>query len=262
MEFIIIIIIVIFVLSYNGALSTKQIYEDNKTLFAILKESDYDFLVKAKYGNEINPDDYFEKRIQKFIMELAIALGVVLLNFTWINLIIALILLVVLYKNQYTTLKGYYKKNLTAIESTLPYYLKSIEILAQHYTIPVAISRSIETAPEMFREGLTEMVKQIDAGDSSINPYLEFARKYPVGDSLRMMRLLYRLSIGAQENKQEQLSVFSKSVSSLQNKAREMKYAARLNKMEKKTMTMLLVTGGGSMLVLFFAMMMMMMNWG
>ena len=98
----------------------------------------------------------------------------------------------VLYKNQYTTLKGYYKKNLTAIESTLPYYLKSIEILAQHYTIPVAISRSIETAPEMFREGLTEMVKQIDAGDSSINPYLEFARKYAVGDSLRMMRLLYR----------------------------------------------------------------------
>ena len=113
----------------------------------------------------------------------------------------------------------------------------------------------------MFKEGLIEMVKKIDAGDSSIDPYLEFAEKYPVGDSLRMMRLLYRLSIGAQENKQEQLSVFSKSVSSLQNKAREQKYAARLNTMEKKTMLMLLVTGGGTMLVLFFAMIMMMMSW-
>ncbi|MBQ8891460.1 MAG: hypothetical protein IJ068_01180 [Bacilli bacterium] len=262
MEFAIIIIIVVFVLSYSGSLSTKQIYEDNKTLFGLLKEKDYDFLVKAKYGNEVNPDDYFEKRIQQFILELVVVAAVLMFNFTWINLIIGLIILVVLYRSQYSSLKSFYKKNLTAIDQNLPYYLKSIEILAQHYTIPVAISRSIETAPDMFKEGLTEMIKQIDAGDSSINPYLEFARKYPVGDSLRMMRLLYRLSIGAQENKQEQLSVFSKSVSSLQNKAREMKYASRLNTMEKKTMTMLIVTGGGSMLVLFFAMVMMMANWG
>ena len=139
-------------------------------------------------------------------------------------------------------------------------YLKSIEILAQHYTIPVAISKSIETAPDMFKEGLQELIKKIDAGDSSIDPYIEFANKYPVRDSLRMMRLLYRLSIGAQENKQEQLLVFSKSVSSLQNKAREQKYAKRLNVMEKKTLAMLMVTGGGTMLVLFIAMMMMMME--
>ena len=105
------------------------------------------------------------------------------------------------------------------------------------------------------------MVRKIDEGDASIDPYMDFAKKYPVGDSLRMMRLLYRLSIGAQENKQEQLSVFSKSVSSLQNKAREQKYQARLDKMEKKTMLMLLVTGGGTMMVLFFAMVMMMMDW-
>ena len=261
MEFVIIIIIVVFLLSYSGALSTKQIYQDNKALFSVIKEKDYDFLVKVKYGNDVDPDLYFEKRIHNLILEIVIVLGVLLLNFSWINLIIGLGLLFVLYRNQYTTLKGYYKKNLSAIDQNLPYYLKSIEILAQHYTIPVAISKSIETAPDMFKEGLAEMIKKIDAGDSSIEPYLDFAKQYPVGDSLRMMRLLYRLSIGAQENKQEQLSVFSKSVSSLQNKAREMKYANRLNKMEKKTMLMLVVTGGGTMMVLFFAMVMMMMDW-
>ena len=261
MEFAIVVLIILFILSYGGAINTKKLYADNKALFAYLKEKDYDFLVKAKYKGNADPDVMFEKRIKNLMIWFAIVLAVLLFNFTWINLIIGIVILIVLYRNQYSQLKGWYKKNLTVIDQNLPYYLKSIEILAQHYTIPVAISRSIETAPEMFREGLQEMIHKIDSGDSSIQPYLDFAEKYPVGDSLRMMRLLYRLSIGAQENKQEQLSVFSKSVSSLQNKAREQKYAARLNKMEKKTMSMLIVTGGGTMLVIFFAMVMMMMSW-
>ncbi len=260
MEFAIVIVIIIFTLSYNGTLSTKKLYEDNKQLFALLKEKDYDFLVKAKYGGDVDPNLMFEARIKQLIMAVVIVLAVLLFNFSWINLIIGALIIIVVYKNQYSSMKGYYKKHLTEIDQTLPYYLKSIEILAQHYTIPVAISKSIETAPPMFKEGLTEMIHKIDNGDSSINPYIEFAEQYPVRDSLRMMRLLYRLSIGAQENKQEQLSVFSKSVSSLQNKAREQKYAKRLNKMEKKTLAMLMVTGGGTMLVLFIAMMMMMMN--
>ena len=261
MEFAIIVLIILFILSYGGAINTKKLYSDNKALFAYLKEKDYDFLVKAKYQGNADPDVLFEKRIKNLMIWFAIVLAVLLFNFTWINLIIGIVILIFVYRNQYTNLKSWYKKNLTVIDQNLPYYLKSIEILAQHYTIPVAISRSIDTAPDMFKEGLQEMVKKIDSGDSSIQPYLDFAEKYPVGDSLRMMRLLYRLSIGAQENKQEQLSVFSKSVSSLQNKAREQKYAARLNKMEKKTMSMLIVTGGGTMLVIFLAMVMMMMSW-
>ncbi len=260
MEFAIVVLIVIFVLTYGGAINTKKLYEDNKALFALLKEKDYDFLVKSKYGGEVDPDQMFEKRIKQLMIGFVIVLAILLFNFSWINLIIGIMIIIVLYKNQYSSLKGYYKKHLTEIDQTLPYYLKSIEILAQHYTIPVAISKSIETAPLMFKDGLVEMVKKIDSGDSSINPYLDFAEQYPVRDSLRMMRLLYRLSIGAQENKQEQLLVFSKSVSSLQNKAREQKYQKRLDKMEKKTLAMLMVTGGGTMLVLFLAMMMMMMD--
>ena len=255
MEFAIVVLIVLFVLSYSGAISTKKLYEDNKALFSLLKEKDYDFLVKARYGGDVDPDVLFEKRIKQAMLGVVVILAILLFNFSWINLIIGIIIIIVLYKNQYSSLKSYYKKHLTEIDQTLPYYLKSIEILAQHYTIPVAISKSIETAPDMFKEGLQDMIKKIDAGDSSIDPYVEFAEKYPVRDSLRMMRLLYRLSIGAQENKQEQLLVFSKSVSSLQNKAREQKYAKRL-----KTLAMLMVTGGGTLLVLFIAMMMMMME--
>ena len=102
------------------------------------------------------------------------------------------------------------------------------------------------------------MIKQINDGDDSINPYMNFAKTYPVRDSMRMMRLLYRLSLGRQEHKQEQLLTFSKTISNLQQKARELKYKQRLEKMESKTMKMLITTGLGVMVLLIFAVLMLM----
>ena len=87
---------------------------------------------------------------------------------------------------------------------------------------------------------------------------MDFAKEYPVRDSMRMMRLLYRLGLGSQENKQEQLILFSRTVSTLQNKAREQKYKERLDKMESKTMAMLTTTGIGILLLLLYSMMQMM----
>ena len=139
------------------------------------------------------------------------------------------------------------------IDSMLPHYLKGLEILIQHYTVPVALGKSIADAPEVFREGLVDMINKINAGDSTINPYMEFAQAYPVRDSMRMMRLLYRLSLGRQERKQEQLLTFSKTISNLQEKARETRYKERLEKMESKTMSMLVSTGVGVMVFLVVA---------
>jgi hypothetical protein len=133
-----------------------------------------------------------------------------------------------------------------------------MEILSQHYTIPVALAKSIISAPDIFKPGLREMVENINAGDSSVDPYMEFARQYPVSDSVRMMRLLYRLGLGGQEDKQEQLIMFSRNVSALQNKAREQRYKDRLKTMENKTMLMLGVTGGGVMILLLISMFTMM----
>ena len=72
---------------------------------------------------------------------------------------------------------------------------------------------------------------------------------------MRMMRLLYRLGLGSQERKQEQLLQFSRSISSLQQKARENRYMSRLEKMESKTMIMLVCTGVGVMLLLVISIM-------
>ena len=260
MEFIAIAIIMVFILIYTNRIDTKKFIGDVEPYFKILMEDDYVFLLNLRYGGEnLDVNKLFNTRIKNAVLVFIAAIIYFLFtNISFINILIAFILAVVVFKMPYTKLQNYYKANLSKINQMLPYYLKSLEILVQHYTVPVALARSIETAPEIFKSGLKQLVDKIESGDSSIDPYMDFAKEYPVKDSMRMMRLLYRLSLGAQESKQEQLVMFSKNVSILQNKMREEKYKERLEAMEKKTMMMLFATGGGILVLLLFAMMNMM----
>ena len=258
MEILIIGIIALFVLEYNKKIDSNKFIKDNEERFYVLKEDDYEFLVRAKYGESVDPNEYFSSRVREGLTVFIVLVFVFLTQLTFINIVLFFVIGYFVFKMQYTGLKTYYKRRLHNINLMLPFFLKNMEILAQHYTIPVALSKSIDDAPEIFKPGLRELVEKINAGDSSVDPYMEFAKQYPVGDSVRMMRLLYRLGIGGQENKHEQLIMFSRSVSSLQNKAREQKYKDRLRHMESRTMIMLGVTGGGVMVLLLISMVVMM----
>ena len=258
MEIIIVCALIVFVLFYNKTIDGKKFLTDNEKFFQLLREEDYDFLVYSKYGDDADPDELYKKRIQNAFLVGIIFFMIFLSNLSLINVILTVAIMYFMFKQPYSSLKSFYKKHLHDIDILLPYYLKGLEILIQHYTVPVAIGKSIDDAPEIFRPGLRKLVERVNQGDSSVDPYMEFANTYPVRDSMRMMRLLYRLGLGSQERKQERLMMFSRSVSSLQNKAREVKYKERLNKMESLTMTMLVVTGVAVMLIILIAMMSMM----
>lgn len=251
-------VILLFGLNYTGRISANRFVADNEVYFRKLKESDWDFYVKARYGDQVNPDFLYNKRIQKGLIIIVIMLCFFISNLTYVTVLFSVLAGYLVFKMDYNSLKKYYKQHLNEIDSMLPHYLKGLEILIQHYTVPVALGRSIVDAPAIFKEGLQEMINQINGGDDTINPYMNFAKTYPVRDSMRMMRLLYRLSLGRQEHKQEQLLTFSKTISNLQQKARELKYKHRLEKMEGKTMQMLIATGLGVMVLLVFAVLQMM----
>lgn len=257
MAIIIVCGIIIFILFYNKTIDGKKFLKDNEKYFELLREEDFDFYVYAKYGDEADPDIIFRNRIRNCLISLVVVLIFFMKEIKFVNVIIAIVIAFLVFKATYSSLKSYYKKHLHEIDILLPYYLKSLEILIQHYTVPVAIGKSIDDAPDVFKPGLRKIVERVNAGDSSVEPYMEFANTYPVRDSMRMMRLLYRLGIGSQERKQERLMMFSRSVSSLQNKAREVKYKERLDKMESLTMIMLICTGVGVMIVILFAMLQM-----
>ena len=255
MVFVIIAAIIIFMLYVNKLIDAKKFIAETQPYFGFLKEDDYEFLLTIRYGNNLDYNTLFGTRIRNTLIAF-FAIFILLLNqMNFIYFVVCLIVAFVIFKLPYMQLKNHYKRNLYTIDLMLPYYLKSLEILVQHYTVPVALRRSIKTAPDIFKEGLEELVNKIEAGDSSVDPYMDFARKYPVRDSMRMMRLLYRLGAGSQDDKQEQLMMFSRTVSTLQNKAREQKYKDRLEKMEQKTMLMLMATGGGIIMLLLISMM-------
>lgn len=257
MEILIVGALIIFVLIYNKTIDSHKFLEDNVQYFQSLREDDYNFLVYAKYGEEVDPDVLFRKRVINAAIVAIVFLFLFLDKLSLLNVVLALVIGFGMFKLPYTNLKKFYKAHLHEIDIMLPYYLKGLEILVQHYTVPVAIGKSIDDAPDIFKPGLRVMIEKINAGDSSIDPYMEFANTYPVRDSMRMMRLLYRLGIGSQEKKRERLLMFSRTVSNLQNKARETKYKERLNHMESQTMVMLVVTGVGVMLLILIAMLMM-----
>ncbi len=256
-EILIVGLIMIFVFTYVGAFNFSKFVDDNKALFAKLKEDDYEFLVRAKYGEQVDVNEKFQSRVKTAIISLLVASAVAITSFESANFAIKIVVVLgftyLMYKDDYRKVSSFYKLHLHDINLKLPYYLKSLEILIQHYTVPVAITKSLEEAPEMFKPGLRELIASIDSGDSSIDPYMAFANRYPVRDSMRMMRLLYRLGLGSQERKQDQLIVFSRTISNLQAKSRETKYKERLDKMEKKTMTMLVATGAGVMVILLLS---------
>lgn len=266
MEILVVGAILIFILIYNNTIDKDKFFADNQKYLEIIREEDYTFLVLAKYGEDADADQLYTKRVTIAIVMFFIVLAISMsggnsLDFInsqlILNMVLSTVVAFVCFKIPYMQLNSHYKAHLHEIDIMLPYYLKSLEILIQHYTVPVALGKSINDAPEIFRPGLRRMIDRINAGDASVDPYMEFANTYPVRDSMRMMRLLYRLGIGSQEKKQDRLMMFSRTVSSLQNKARETKYKERLSHMEQTTMIMLVVTGVGVMLIILISMMMM-----
>lgn len=266
MEVLIVGALFLWILIYNNTIDKRKFMIDNQKYFEAFKEEDYDFLVYAKYGEDVDVNTLYSKRVLYAIIAFMMVLMLTMTGGDtvsifdsqfFINLVLAIVVGVIMFKSSYMQLKRYYKAHLHEIDVMLPYFLKSLEILIQHYTVPVAIGKSIDDAPDIFKPGLRRLVERINSGDSTIDPYMEFANTYPVRDSMRMMRLLYRLGIGSQEGKQERLMTFLRTVSNLQNKARETKYKERLNHMESQTMVMLVVTGIGVMLIILISMMMM-----
>ena len=151
MEFIILMAILLFIFQSHKLISGKKFLDDNQEYFKGLMEDDYEFFLISKYGEDVDVD---KERIRNGIVAVVVFVFLFLNNMNFINLIAAFVIGYFIFKQGYSSVKSYYKRHLHEIDLQLPYFLKGLEILSQHYTIPVAIARSIDSAPEVFKPGL------------------------------------------------------------------------------------------------------------
>jgi len=147
-EIAVIALIVFYILTKSGRISISKLIADNEMYLRKLKESDYDFYVRAKYGDTVNPDILFNKRLQNSFIVIIVIFCLLLKNMSYVYILVCLIAGFAFFKVDYINLRNYYKRHLNEIDTMLPYYLKGLEILIQHYTVPVAIGKSMEDAPE------------------------------------------------------------------------------------------------------------------
>ena len=99
MEIFIVGAIIIFILIYTNRINTSKFVNDNKDIFDVFKESDYEFLLYAKYGDRVvDPESVYMKRIRNAALVTVLLIFVFISNLNFVNLIIALIIGVVVFK--------------------------------------------------------------------------------------------------------------------------------------------------------------------
>ena len=111
-EIVIVAVIIFVILFINGSVDTNQFFKDNEAYVKLLKENDYDFLVMAKYGDDVDVNRLFNKRIKNAVIIFGLLMIFFITNLSFLNILICLLAAGYVFKSQYINLRSYYKKHL------------------------------------------------------------------------------------------------------------------------------------------------------
>lgn len=100
-EVIIVAVIVFGIMTITGQISMNQLISDNQLLFLKIKEKDWDFLVRAKYGTNVNPDILFNKRIKNALITMAIAFAIMIKDLNAVKVLLIFVLGIFVFKSSY-----------------------------------------------------------------------------------------------------------------------------------------------------------------
>ena len=107
-EIAIIAVIIFYIMTKSGKISISKLVADNEIYLRKLKESDYDFYVRAKYGDSVNADILFNKRIQNTLIVMLVVFCLLLKNMSYVYFLVILVAGFAFFKLDYINLKNYY----------------------------------------------------------------------------------------------------------------------------------------------------------
>ena len=111
----IILVLIFIALQATGSININKFFKDNQEYFKTMKESDYEFLLKARYGDGIDSDVLFNGRIRDGAIAGVFCIFVIINNFDFTKVIIAIVVAFVVFKMGYIRLKNYYNGKIKKI---------------------------------------------------------------------------------------------------------------------------------------------------
>ena len=93
MEIIVVGAIIMFILIYNNTIDKDKFFADNQKYLEALKEDDYQFLVYARYGEDVDIEQLFSKRITMGFVSFLFVLILTISNNKPLKILIYLMLL-------------------------------------------------------------------------------------------------------------------------------------------------------------------------
>ena len=91
LEILVIGIISFVVLTVNGYIKPNKFIQDNQDIFLKLKEEDYDFLVRAKYGDGLDSDVLYQKRIKNGLLVIVLLLFLMLKDLNLVKIVLSFV---------------------------------------------------------------------------------------------------------------------------------------------------------------------------
>ena len=214
------LLLIYYILSYDKVSLINEYYE----IMDLIVEKDLEY-----YGYKVK-----NKKLKQLFNEriLFSILGIFIFLCLKVNVIIVLIIGFVIYHCYYLILKNSYISIVKKTNEQFPYYLNSLAILIQQNPVPIAIKKSIDNAPIVFKDELIELVNQIHTDASSIQPYLSFAKKFEnIDDIYRIMRTIYNLALKS-NNREVMITSLSKLTNEKLNVQIKIEFKNRLDSLQ------------------------------
>ena len=151
--------------------------------------------LKKKYDRVMHDGMAKEKKKWR-VTAIAFALVAIACHFTLHNTLVTIVMFALagamifqpnrIYKNA--------KKGISReIDKAFPEWLMSMALLLQTDNVHVALSRTIDNAPEILKEELYLLKERIDERPNDIEPYLKFFDKLDLPDVATAMKMLYSM---------------------------------------------------------------------
>ena len=101
MEIVIVAVLIVGVLIYNKTIDKDKFIKDNAQYFDLLREDDYNFLVMAKYGDKVDSDVLFQKRVILGIVTIFVVMFVSMNSLSLLNILLAVVIGFLAFKYHY-----------------------------------------------------------------------------------------------------------------------------------------------------------------